>query len=256
MSRRLISTFWDRITRNNINDNFEELYSGIGNISGKITDEIYDEIRNSVNLNWKEPVDVFDDLPSGAETGDTRMTRGNGTVYRYDGSRWIEIQKFNPDAINEVDNRLQAEIDKKETPEAAQAKADKAENNATDYADQLEGKVFGDSSDVVKIVERVSNDNGQCIRWSDGRQECFMEVSQNASEKTGGIYKSNSTTINFPKNFDSKYPIHVGAQVLSINRWANATTARSSTVNVMQYSSINSGESSFKTQVYAVGRWK
>src|SRR5699024_11649473 len=108
-------------------------------VAGKITDDVYEEIRNDVKLNWKEPVDKVGNLADEAETGDTRMVKemkdGVSPVYRYSGSEWIEIQGIDATAITEVDERLQAEIDKKETPEGAQEKADTAEANAKEEID-------------------------------------------------------------------------------------------------------------------------
>src|SRR5699024_6706285 len=87
MSRRNIGTALDRENLNNHNDNYEELYNQFNDVAGKITDDVYEEIRNDVKLNWKEPVDTVGNLPDDAETGDTRMVKemkdGVSPVYRY-----------------------------------------------------------------------------------------------------------------------------------------------------------------------------
>ena len=260
MSRRNIGTALDRENLNNHNDNYEELYNQFNDVAGKITDDVYEEIRNDVKLNWREPVDTLDDLPDNAETGDTRMVResveGVSPVYRYNGSEWIEIQGIDATAITEVDERLQAEIDKKETPEGAQEKADTAEANAKEEIDKLEKDIMDDDGEVVKVVESGSNEAGSYTRWSDGRQECWMEKSQTANISEGNIYKSSNDTVKFPKNFDDSYDIFIAARVRSVNRWANAIATNASDTSVIQFSSKSSGSSSFKTQLYAVGRWK
>src|SRR5699024_1246403 len=133
MSRRNIGTALDRENLNNHNDNYEELYNQFNDVAGKITDDVYEEIRNDVKLNWREPVDTVGDRPDDAETGDTRMVResveGVGPVYSYRGSDWIEIAGLVGTAMTEVEERLQADIDNKETPEGAQEKAHTAEAN-------------------------------------------------------------------------------------------------------------------------------
>src|SRR5699024_2069332 len=101
MARKEIRDPLDRTNRNNHNDNYIELYEGIegvrdslGNLVDEISDEALNKVVDNAKLNWKEPVDEFSDLPSGANEGDTRMTKDDGKVYRYDGSNWIEIQQI------------------------------------------------------------------------------------------------------------------------------------------------------------------
>lgn len=260
MSRKIVGNTWDRDSRNVINDNFEELYNGVDNISGKITDEIYAEIRNDVKLNWKEPVNTFADLPSDAETGDTRMVRetvdGVSKVYRYGGSDWSEIQQIDSTAITEVDTRLQAEIDLKETPQGAQTKANVAEANAIQAVTSLETKIYGDADKVVKVVESGSNANGEYIRYSDGMQYCWGEpFSQSTSLAAGGVYRSDLREWTYPKPF-AKGPISVTVQALSYVRWADiAGRPGVTSVPVYQYGYTES-TSAYVTTISAMGRWK
>lgn len=255
MARKIISAFWDRITRNNINDNFKELYNDVGDISGKITDEVYEEIKNNVNLNWREPVATEVDLPTDAETGDTRMTTADGKVYRYDGSEWIEIQQFNPDAIVAVEERLQTQIDNLPTKEEVGDLANEAEANSKDYTDELDTRVFGEASEVVRVVESGSNQYGSYIRYSDGRQECWdMTIPIKADEVSGNVYVG-SEWVTFPKTFDSTKSIHCSSRVSSIGRWSNTYTPSGNGVTAYQYSSVKA-VNSYATYVYAIGWWK
>ena len=258
--RKIIGTLWDRITRNDINHNFEELYNDVGNITGKITDEVYDEIRNDVKLNWKEPVDTVSNLPSNAETGDTRMVRatvdGVSPVYRYDGSKWVEIQQIDSTAITEVDERLQAEIDQKETPVGAQAKADTAEVNAINAVNELENEIMDDDSEVLKVVESDSNANGRFIRYSDGTQMCWHRGLAMATDTVqGDIFRSTSSTWTFPKEFIDNN-ISVSATAETYAQWADLGGYPSTTSVAVVHYSGRSNTSTYNTNLFAVGRWK
>lgn len=258
--RKIIGTLWNRVTRNDINDNFEELYDDVGNITGKITDEVYEEIRNDVKLNWKEPVDTVGDLPSNAETGDTRMVRatvnGVSPVYRYDGSRWVEIQQIDSTAITEVDERLQAEIDKKETPAGAQEKADAAELNAKSAVTALENEIMDDDSEVLKVVESGSNANGRFIRYSDGTQMCWHRGLKMATDTVqGNIFRSTTATWTFPREFVDNN-ISVSATSETYAQWADLGGGPFSDRVAIVHFSGRSNDTSYNTNMFAVGRWK
>lgn len=256
MAQKIIGNQLNRDTRNAINDNDTELFKAVNNISGKITDEIYDEIRNDVKLNWKEPVNTVADLPSNAQTGDTRMVRETDKVYRYNGLSWIEIQEINATAITEVEQRLQDEINKKETPEGAQAKANKAEANALKAINNLETKIYSDVDEVVKVVEKGSNANGEYVRYSDGMQYCWGEpFSQIANVSIGSLYRSETKEWTYPKPFISQ-PVFISAGVQSYARWADiAGRPGANSATVLQYGFLQ-GTSEYITSLYAVGRWK
>lgn len=110
MARKDVLTSWDRDNRNNMQDNFIELYGVVNDIVGTITDEVYEQIIDGSKLDWKEPVDSFADLPTGAVEGETRMTRERGIIYRFNGTEWKEIQEIDATAINEVDSRLSSQL--------------------------------------------------------------------------------------------------------------------------------------------------
>ncbi|GIO25158.1 hypothetical protein [Oceanobacillus sp. J11TS1] len=256
MPQKIIGTQWNRDTRNAINDNDTELFKAVNNISGKITDEIYAEIRSDVKLDWKEPVNTVADLPSKAQAGETRMARDTGKVYRYNGLTWVEIQQINATAITEVDERLQGLIATKETPEGAQAKANAAKDSALKAIGDLETKIYSDINEVVKVVERGSNANGEYIRYSDGMQYCWAEpFSQTATIAAGNIYRSELQTWTYPKPF-AKLPVSVSAQALSYARWADISgrPGRES-ASIYQYG-YTEGTSTYTTSVSAFGWWK
>lgn len=120
MVRKEIGVPLDRENLKKHNDNYEELYGVVNNFVGTITDEVYEQIIDGSKLNWKEPVDTSNDLPSDASEGDTRMARDTGKVYRFDGSNWQEIQQIDAGPVNEIDARLTAQL----AHEVSQRKSD------------------------------------------------------------------------------------------------------------------------------------
>lgn len=117
MARKEIGNPLDRQNRNNHNDNYKELYGEVGKVNDKmdnfideVSDAAFDKVVDNSKLNWKEPVNNFNSLPSNAQEGDTRMDRSTGKVYRYDGSEWKEIQQIDAGPVNEVDARLTSQL--------------------------------------------------------------------------------------------------------------------------------------------------
>lgn len=101
---------WSELERNKTNENWDIIEGSYNGVVGKILDEVVGHLIDSAKLNWKEPVDTVEDLPTTAEEGDTRMVKegvvGVAEVYRFDGERWSKIQEFDATAINELDSRL------------------------------------------------------------------------------------------------------------------------------------------------------
>lgn len=106
---------WNRLERNKINENWDIIEGSYNDVVGQITDEVVGHLIDSARLDWKEPVDTVGDLPANAEVGETRMVReadpdGISYVYRYDGEKWEKIQAIDVTLVNEVDNRLSAQL--------------------------------------------------------------------------------------------------------------------------------------------------
>src|SRR5699024_6304562 len=55
-------------------------------------------------------VEKYSDLPSDAETGTTIGVKEDSLVYRYDGSKWVDIYEINLNPISEVDDRLSSQL--------------------------------------------------------------------------------------------------------------------------------------------------
>lgn len=99
--------------KNEYNGKFGEVNARIDNIAGEIEGNVYAEIVNGARLIWQEPVDTFADLATvypAPEEGWASMARDTGTVYRFDGTAWVEIQEIDATAINEVDSRLTSQL--------------------------------------------------------------------------------------------------------------------------------------------------
>ena len=112
----------DRSARNGENDNWDiiegevrAIGDRVDNFVDEVSDAAFDKIVDNSKLNWKEPVNNFNSLPSNAQKGDTRMDRSTGKVYRYDGSEWKEIQQIDAGPVNEVDARLTSQLNETES---------------------------------------------------------------------------------------------------------------------------------------------
>lgn len=97
-------------TLNNANHNFKELYEGFAGVVKEVSETAFDKVVEASKLNWKEPVDSFNNLPSISSEGDTIMARSTGKVYRFNGLSWNEIQQIDAGPVNELDSRLMSQL--------------------------------------------------------------------------------------------------------------------------------------------------
>src|SRR5699024_3817213 len=117
VAQRIIKGPVDDNSLNSTNHNFTELYDGkrkanerINNIVDEMSDEAFNKVVNSAKLDWDTMVEKHSDLPSDAETGTTIGVKEDGLVYRYDGSKWVDIYEINLNPISEVDDRLSSQL--------------------------------------------------------------------------------------------------------------------------------------------------
>lgn len=259
MSRRHIGTSWDRQARNDINDNFIELYGDVGGIVDKITDEVFEEIKSGVSLQWKEPVATVADLPKNADIGDTVMVleqeNGMNYVYRFNGEQWVKIQGFNDTSISDIYDTLSAEIATKETPAGAQAKADVVLNESKDFASGLVADIINDDN-FVKVIEQGTSENGEYIRYSNGLQICWARpFEQVTTIKSGNIWRSDVAEWVFPKPF-ARMPVSISVISPAFGRWCDVGSPYTlSSVGLLQYSAVESANS-YTTAASAIGWWK
>lgn len=102
-----------RTERNKQNENWEIIETNFNNVVSKVSDEALQKVIDGSKLNWLEPVESFSSLPGNASEGDTRMTRNDGKVYRYNGTQWQEIQQIDVGPVNELDSRLTSQLAQK-----------------------------------------------------------------------------------------------------------------------------------------------
>src|SRR5699024_426485 len=128
VAQKIIKNPMDDNRLNSTNHNFTELYSGFRDTNGKInkvekdindrmdnfidetSDAAFDKVVDSARLNWDTMVEKYSDLPSDAETGTTIGVKEDSLVYRYDGSKWVDIYEINLNPISEVDDRLSSQL--------------------------------------------------------------------------------------------------------------------------------------------------
>src|SRR5690625_4568956 len=85
MAQKIIGNMWDRVSRNDINGNFTELYGKYADFAGAITEEIRQELLEGAEVSFIDPVETVADLPSDAVNGNTSFVMSTGGWYRYDG---------------------------------------------------------------------------------------------------------------------------------------------------------------------------
>src|SRR5699024_7984407 len=110
MKLNRIGSNWNRVTRNEINENWDTIEGNYNNVVENVSEKAFEQVVDLAKLDWKEPVDSFNDLPSSASEGEARMVRDTGKVYRYNGSAWVEIQQIDAGPVNELDTRLTQQL--------------------------------------------------------------------------------------------------------------------------------------------------
>lgn len=114
--------FWDRTTRNSINENWDilegttrKMENDFNNFKESVTEEVVDQLVDNAKLDWKEPVDTIEDLPESDPIGTVRQVRqatsdGVSMMYRKYEDGWKVVQEYDATAINDVDSRLTAQM--------------------------------------------------------------------------------------------------------------------------------------------------
>lgn len=107
MTRRHIGVLWDRITRNNINENFIDLYKQTSDIVNTLLDEVLETVLNRSTVDFRDSVMNFDELKTkypNPKEGETVFVIDEGYIYRYSesGNKWIHIYSVDYNIYNEV----------------------------------------------------------------------------------------------------------------------------------------------------------
>src|SRR5690625_4236907 len=187
MARKEIKAIFNDNELNKMNSNFKELYDEFGNVVDTVTEKAFDKVVDSAKINWGEPVDTFDNLPSNASNSETRMTRDDGKIYRFDGSIWREIQDIDPTAINEVDSRLSSQL----ADIAIDVKQFDSLQSAIDLIGSGQTLLFSDGNydvptmlDINKPLNIIFNKNAKLI-----------STNESAFNSTDGVLNINSPNV-------------------------------------------------------------
>ncbi|MFD2209371.1 SGNH/GDSL hydrolase family protein [Virgibacillus halophilus] len=154
MEQKHIGNAMDREQRDAHESNYTTLFEKVNDIAGSITDAVYAEIVDSAKLEWKEPVETMDDLPSDAEQGETRQSRDTGKVYRFSDGDWKEIQQIDAGPVNEVDKRLTAQVLRKPSENLIERiKEGYISWSTGEYVDNSGSDSHDASSDFIPVQE-------------------------------------------------------------------------------------------------------
>src|SRR5699024_6846795 len=85
------------------------------NVVKTVSDKAFDKVVDSARLDWDTMVNKKSDLPSDAKKGTTIGVKEDSLVYRYDGSKWVDIYEINLNPISEVDDRLSSQLAETDT---------------------------------------------------------------------------------------------------------------------------------------------
>lgn len=107
----------DRAERNKLNQNWTTIEKEFINVVDTVSEQAYNQVVDAAKIEWLSPVNTLADIETtypDATQGKTVMVRDTGKVYRKnEATEWIEIQDIDPTVINEVDNRLTAQLAEK-----------------------------------------------------------------------------------------------------------------------------------------------
>lgn len=264
MARRNIGTLWDRDNRNNMNQNFIELYKQYEDYFDKVTDDLREHLMESAYIHFKGHVETESELPSSGENGDTYFVTSTGEWQRWNGNKFEAIAETDPSefiALRDDFGELESDVDDFKTLLMYSFDKFKDDVNADiddkigDIDAQVQSFIDGIQEQIIYVEEEGENSNGKYIRYSDGTMKCWSPVFETTTEnKTGNIYRSESVLWEYPKEF-------VGIPSITSNtaytsRWSETSgTPREHSVSVRVFSSTESS-SEGSLVISADGWWK
>ncbi len=97
------------------NNTTQKLEDDFNNVVESISDQVVEKLVDTSKLDWREPVDTIEDLPSADPIGTVRQVReatsdGVSMMYRKYEDGWKVVQEYDATAINEVDSRLSEQM--------------------------------------------------------------------------------------------------------------------------------------------------
>src|SRR5699024_7484946 len=96
MAQRNIGSNWNRDNRNNINENFTELYKKYQDYFTEITEDLREDLIEGSHIEIKGYLETEESLPSSASNGDTYFITSTGVWERWNGNSWDSVAKTDP----------------------------------------------------------------------------------------------------------------------------------------------------------------
>ncbi|MFQ3852512.1 hypothetical protein ABLV90_01910 [Staphylococcus sp. 2S1] len=113
MARKEITTPLDLKNLDNHNDNYDELYSLVDETDRRISEDMWEEIKDANTMKMLEPVQTAADLPSEAADKSLITVIDEQRVYGFVNGEWqpfneIDLDPFEPfkDELSEIVARL------------------------------------------------------------------------------------------------------------------------------------------------------
>lgn len=266
MAQRNIGANWNRDNRNNINDNFSELYAKYQEYFTEITEDLRADLIEGAHIEIKGYYETAAELPTSAESGDTYFVIETGEWQRYDGEVWDVVAKTDTSefvALRADFTSLEDKYDtfiqlvdssittfKQEVNNTIDDKLGDVEAGVQDFIDLIEGQ-------IVYVVEENIRENEGYIRYSDGYQIVWgVEEGLIPESDRGVLWTSESRRHHFEKEFIETKPIRVSLEVYAITRWAEVTGPSNANYCTFRQVSATRQTTAYDTHIIATGWWK
>lgn len=232
MAQRNIGANWNRDNRNNMNDNFTELYAKYQEYFTEITEDLRADLIEGAHIEIKGYVELETDLPSNSSSGDTYFIVDSGIWKRWNGNNWDSVAKTDTSefiALREDFEALEVGMNdfstllnqafttfQTEVRNDIDDKLGDIEAQVQTFIEQIEGQ-------IIYVVDEGENSNGRYVKYSDGRMWCQSPIYQVTTENSVGIiYRSESIVWEFPQEFVSTPTITTNTAIVS--RWSDTTS--------------------------------
>lgn len=269
MAQRNIGTNWNRDNRNNMNDNFTDLYAKYREYFTEITEDLRADLIEGAHIEIKGYYETAAELPTNAESGDTYFVIETGEWERYDDDVWDVVAKTDTSefvALRDDFTSLEDKYDtfirmvgssitsfKQEVNNTIDDKIGDIEEGVQNFIDTLEGQ-------VVYVVEEGSNANGSFVKRSDGTMKCwgkreFSGSYQLEKSPVGSIFRTDGVEWEYPAPFTDD-SVSVTTDVSSSSSWCSLSSNPSETGFFFRVFSTNLETYNLVVTMQAMGRWK
>ncbi|MBF7019616.1 hypothetical protein ISO99_06785 [Staphylococcus sp. 18_1_E_LY] len=115
MARDIITTPLDLKNLENHNRNYKELYNLIDATDTRLSENMWDELRNANTMKMLEPVQTHEQLPAEAKEKSLITVIDEQKVYAYVHDEWQQFSEIDLDPFSPFKDELQTMINKHET---------------------------------------------------------------------------------------------------------------------------------------------